>query len=289
MIGAGLAILGALAIAARAAYPVLIERRFTRRRPVDRDGIVVGAKPIELARTNAPGVLVLHGGGDTPQIVRALSEHLHQNGYSVHAPLLSGHGRAISAWAEVSAATWHEDVVRAFEAMRTTHDRVSVVGLSMGGALAVTLAAEREDLSALVLLAPYVEMPQPLQRLARSQLLWGWMLPYFSSFGEASVRDPDAAAKTLGYGMFTPAALRALYEVMERASRDLSRVVAPTLIVQSRDDNRLPPASATRALDRLGAREKKLEWVEGAGHVITVDYGRERVFALVESWLEEFG
>jgi esterase/lipase len=35
----------------------------------------------------------------------------------------------------------------------------------------------------------------------------------------------------------------------------------------------------------LGAREKRLVWTEGAGHIITVDYGRERVFTEVEKWL----
>ena len=39
------------------------------------------------------------------------------------------------------------------------------------------------------------------------------------------------------------------------------------------------------ALKELGAREKQLIWTEGAGHIITVDYGRERVFTEVEQWL----
>jgi esterase/lipase len=37
---------------------------------------------------------------------------------------------------------------------------------------------------------------------------------------------------------------------------------------------------------KLGAREKKLVWTEGAGHVITVDYGRERVYSEVRAWLD---
>jgi esterase/lipase len=37
----------------------------------------------------------------------------------------------------------------------------------------------------------------------------------------------------------------------------------------------------------LGARDKKMVWTEGAGHVITVDYGRERVYSEVVSWLDK--
>jgi carboxylesterase len=81
---------------------------------------------------------------------------------------------------------------------------------------------------------------------------------------------------------------RALFElskVMRRARKALPRVTAPTLIVQSREDPRVAPEVAEFALDKLGAKEKQLVWTEGAGHIITVDYGRERVFSEVEKWL----
>lgn len=60
---------------------------------------------------------------------------------------------------------------------------------------------------------------------------------------------------------------------------------APTLLIQSRDDPRCSSRGAEQAVKKLGAREKKLVWTEGAGHVITVDYGRERVYAETISWL----
>jgi len=43
------------------------------------------------------------------------------------------------------------------------------------------------------------------------------------------------------------------------------------------------------AMEALGSAEKKLVWTEGAGHIITVDYGRERVFGEVERWLDAHG
>jgi len=81
---------------------------------------------------------------------------------------------------------------------------------------------------------------------------------------------------------------RALFElsrVMNRARKALPAVTAPTLILQSREDPRISPAVAEFALKELGAKEKRLVWTEGAGHIITVDYGRERVFSEVEKWL----
>jgi carboxylesterase len=83
----------------------------------------------------------------------------------------------------------------------------------------------------------------------------------------------------------TARSLHELSKVMIRARKALPLVTAPTLIIQSREDPRVSPGIAESALEKLGAKEKKLVWTEGAGHIITVDYGRERVFGEVEKWL----
>jgi carboxylesterase len=278
-----LALLAAAAVA-RAVYPRLLERRQESRRALGPDGIVLGASPIHLERRDATGVLLIHGGGDTPQALAAMATFLHSKGLSVRVPLLSGHGRRLSALTEVSAARLYADVSREFDALRSTHECVAVVGLSMGGALALQLAAERH-VDALVLLAPYVGMPRPIRGLALASFAWGWLAPYFSSLGSRSIRDPVAAGEALGHGIMTPALLRALYEVTAAAERALPRVTAPTLVIQSREDNRITPEIAELGFARLGSVEKKLVWTDGAAHVISVDFGHHQVFELVSAWL----
>lgn len=281
--------LAALAAGARAVYPRLLERRERRRLAVGPDGIIPGAAAIDLSRADAPCVLLLHGGGDTPQVLSDLAAYLHDRGYSVRAPLLSGHGRALPELATASAEQWYQDARHDFYLLQRTHKSVAVVGLSMGGALAIRLAAERNDIAALVLLAPYVAMPAALRRLATTSALWGWLLPYFSSRSGRSIHDPEAATRALGRGLLTPAALRALYEVVTRAAELLPLVQAPTLVIQSIEDNRITRETAERAFERLGSTDKKLVWVQGAGHVITVDFGYQRVFQLTAEWLENHG
>lgn len=285
MIGGALALLTALAISARVLYPRMLDRRARRLRPLGPDGIIVGADTIERPRHGAPAALLLHGGGDTPQVLAGLADHLYEHGFAVRAPLLSAHGRSLAEYGVASSEAWHDEVDREYERLRAGHSTVFVVGLSMGGALALCLAARRPAIPALVLLAPYVDMPATIQRLALTSPYWGWMLPYLPSLGQRSIRDRTAAARGLGHGLITPGALRALQEVMSRARESLPRVHAPTLVVQSREDNRISAASAQAAFDLLGSRDKELVWVEGAGHVITVDYGKEHVFELVRDWL----
>jgi esterase/lipase len=61
-------------------------------------------------------------------------------------------------------------------------------------------------------------------------------------------------------------------------------------MIHSREDNRVSPADAEREFNKIGSRvdssEKRLAWITGAGHVITVDYGKEHVFELVADWLD---
>jgi carboxylesterase len=276
------------AVVSRAVYPLVVERKRRMARPLGPGGVIAGAEDIDLPGDRGTAVLLIHGGGDTPQALYGLARHLRDRGFSVRAPLLSSHGRDITALRKASASEWAEQVRREYDALRATHDHVAVVGLSMGGALAISLAAERPDMEALVLLAPYVGMAPLVRRLASSSRVWGWLFPYFSTRGAASIRDPDAAAKALGHGILTPAALRALADVVNAADASLPGVKAPTLIVQSREDNRIAPEVAERGFARLGAQVKRMIWTTGAGHVITVDYGRERVFELAAQWIERY-
>lgn len=255
--------------------------------PIGPDGIIVGAAGYELPRPGAAAVLVLHGAGDTPQTVRYLSEELYSRGFHVVAPLLPGHGRTIKEFSRITADALTDSAFASYHALRDRHPRVGIIGVSMGGALAIQVAAATPDLPALALVAPYLAMRPRAARLARTSRVWGVFVPAFGSSEGFSIRDPDERKKSLAYGAFTAGALRALYLTVQRALAALPRITAPTLVIQSREDNRIDPRDAERAFARLGAREKRLEWIVGAAHIITVDYGREHVIGLLASWMEE--
>jgi carboxylesterase len=255
------------------------------RRQLGADGIVIGGNGFVLERRDAPAVLLLHGAGDTPQTLRYLAADLHARGFHVAAPLLPGHGRSIDEFARVTADVLLEASWANYRELQTTHAWVGVIGLSMGGALAVSLAAESPEMPALGLIAPYLGMPPKVARAADLSWAWSWLLPVIGSTEGRSILNPEEAKQNLAYGIFTPGALRALHTVVRRASEALPRVVSPTLVVQSRTDNRIDPSIAARSFAQLGSKEKELEWITGAAHVITVDYGHEHVIALAGDWM----
>lgn len=264
-----------------------VERAVTRRLPPGPSGIIGGAEPIRLdAPAARAGILLLHGFGDTPQALRGLADTLRARELAVHAPLLPGHGRSLRAFRASDAREWRDAARAAYVELAERYDHVGVVGLSMGGALAALLAASRPEVFALALLAPYLVPPHRIRMLARSPTLVAALAPYIVGEDPRSIHDPVARAASLGYGAFAPHQLAALVALADEASAALPRITAPTLYVQSREDNRLSSAGAERSFAALGSREKRLAWVEGCGHVITVDYCWREVAEMVGDWME---
>jgi carboxylesterase len=245
---------------------------------------IEGAETIDMQEGSPHGVLLLHGFGDTPQTLRLLAKHLRSAGYDVRAPVLPGHGRSVEAFMKSGRREWIECARTELAAMRSSHTQVSVGGLSMGGALAAIVAAENPDLSSVVLISPYLDMPLP-HRIACS-MYWLWGREPKRSTSPRSILNPEERAKNLGYGVYTSRLLYELSRLASEARRTLERITVPTLIIQSRADPRIAPRVAEEALRRLGTSEKRLVWSEGGGHIITVDYGRERVFEETAAWID---
>jgi carboxylesterase len=279
----------ALALAATLAGRVQrarVERRVAARLPVTASGFIAGAEPLALEHSGATlGVVILHGFGDTPQTVESLARALHARGMDVSVPLLPGHGRTLPEFARSTRAQWLGAARDAYRDMRARHERVALVGLSLGGALATIVAADDPSLASLVLLAPYVDAPGWLRALTHVAPAIAVVLPYVGGNPLRSIQDPVARANALAYGAMPPALVRDLVRTADDARSALARVTAPTLYIQSREDNRITVEVATSAFAAITAQPKRLELLAGCGHVLTVDYCRERVEAMVIEWL----
>jgi carboxylesterase len=264
-----------------------VERTLGTRFQTGADGIIAGAEPIALGPPRgAHAALLFHGFGDTPRTMEYAAAELHARGYSVLAPLLPGHGRSIRVFADSRGEQWIAAARDAYAAMRERYEHVSLVGLSMGGALATLLAAEAEAVPALVLIAPYLDTPPHVRWLSRFHRPVSVWAPYLTGGNPRSIHDDAERARSLAYGAMTPRLLRELSIVANAGRAALPRVSAPTLIVQSREDNRVAPAIAEYAYAHVGARTKRLVWVEDCGHIITVDRKRDEVLKHVGDWLD---
>jgi carboxylesterase len=258
------------------------------RQPVGDDGVIPGAGSFTLPGSDSHAVLLVHGFGDTTQSLRLMAESLHAElGWTVRAMLLPGHGRTLEAFDAVGSSAWRAAVHDEYTALRSRFATVALVGLSMGGALATIEAASHPDLPALVLLVPYLTPPASAERLAPAAGLVNLLVPYLAGGDRTrSILDPVARAKTLGAGAAPPVRIRDLVAVAHDARDAAAQVQAPVLLVHSTTDYRIPTALAERHAGYFTSSAScEQRWVAGGGHVITVDFCRDEVFALTASWL----
>lgn len=277
--------LTALTWAQRAWRAARRERKFRRRFPAGPDGIVIGAEPRTYVGDPHRAILLIHGYNDSPKSLDDIAQRLHAAGWTVRLPLLAGHGRSLEAWDDWRADEVWTQVREEYAALRARYGVVVVGGLSMGGALACWLAAEA-DADGVVLFAPMLFVPRPMEVAVSTARVWSALTRYIAGGGQRSIRDPDAQRRSISYGCSTRRSLEALERIAASAVPRLDFVKVPTLVCQSREDNRLPEDQSRRAYARLGAVDKSAHWVTGAGHVLTMDYGWPALADYVAAWLD---
>ena len=184
-----------------------------------------------------------------------------------------------------SHTEWLDSATAELFALRARCGWVAVGGLSMGGTIAAILAAEVRDLPSLVLIAPYLTMPRHLRWLSATSPLWSDVVGPIRAASPQSIHDPVERKANLSYGTVTGRSVRELSRLVGKGRGSLARITAPTLFIQSEDDNRVSLHGARRAFAQLRMESKKLVLTRDGGHIITVDYGRERVFEEVRAWL----
>lgn len=230
------------------------------------------SRPISIENDSDTGVLVIHGFTGTTSSIRPLAQAFGAAGFNVEAPCLSGHGATWRDLNRYSYRDWINDVEESRAVLARRCARVFAAGLSMGGALALHLAANHPDLAGAILVnhAIFVKSDWRLFFLPVLRFL----IPSVEAISN-DVKDPDV--KEVAYDRTPLQALYQLMKLLERVRLDLSRVRQPVLILKSRDDHIVPVLSATYTYDHIASDRKELVWLDNSYHVATLDFDRERI------------
>lgn len=231
---------------------------------------------------NAPSVLALHGFTGTPFELAPLVTSLEAAGFAVTAPLLEGHGATYEA---LSRATWRGGLAGVEAAFDALPAPVALIGMSMGGALAVRLAARRkEQVSALVLLGTplrfdprVVAAVRALARLPRAAI---------PKVGGSDVFDPAMRRANPSMGAFPARALASYFELVEEIRADLAEIRVPVLVVHARQDHTVPFANGLEIVARLRAPHVETLWLDHSYHLVAIDVERALVSRAVVRFLE---
>ncbi|SPF00953.1 alpha/beta hydrolase [Streptomyces sp. MA5143a] len=219
------------------------------------------------------GVLLCHGFTGSPQSLRPWAQYLAERDLTVVLPLLPGHGTRwedlrITGWQD-----WYAEVDRELRALRERCARVFVAGLSMGGALALRLAAKHGDaVDGVVVVNPANEVHGLAARA----------LPVLRHLVPSTRGITDDIAKEgvteLGYDRVPLHAAHSLRTFLRLVDGELPQVTQPLLLLRSTRDHVVPAADSARVLGRVSSTDVTEILLEHSRHVATLDHDAGRVF-----------
>lgn len=241
--------------------------------------ITKGAEEYFLQGNNHKGVLLIHGYTGTPAELRLLGDYLHKEGYTVLGVRLPGHGTTPHDLNETQWPIWYEAARLGCERLLKCTEEVMVAGLSMGGLLAIKIAAEMPVKKAVFMAAPIYVQDKRVPFLP--------LLKHFIRYIKKKKRTYFTADKyNLSYDVMPVKPLTSLFALVKECKEQaLPKITIPCLIVQSRAEHTVAPKSAQYIYDNLGSKQKKLLWLESSGHIVTLDHERETVFEEVSNFL----
>jgi carboxylesterase len=227
------------------------------------------------------GVLIVHGFTGSLDTVKAVVPVAERLGLPYRMPVLRGHGTRYQDLDGVRYTDWYDDGLAALKELAQEVERVVIVGLSMGGLVALRLAMEHgEHVSGLILLAPALRFADPLVPLTPLIKIF---FRYWDS--QNSFRDMELAKQCTNYPKFPTAAFGQLLDFGHEIERRLGEVKVPVTTLFSRQDQIIHPIAMKLLEDKLGSRDKQFVYFEKSGHEMLQDCEAQAVTAAIEDAL----
>ncbi|MFH1655244.1 MAG: alpha/beta hydrolase [Candidatus Omnitrophota bacterium] len=199
----------------------------------------------------SPTIIICHGFGTNRSDVLVLADFLFDAGYNILLFDFRGHGES-QGWYTSFGYQEKRDLQAAVDFLRDSQGlerkEFGVIGVSMGGSIAILVAAEDQDIKAVVADSSYVDLDRSIIRHTRFML----KVPFSGFLGRLAI---------LSYRLrfFTDSSkISPVKEISQISSR-------PVMIISGTKDPRMPPQDAEELY--LHARQpKELFLTVSAGH-----------------------
>jgi len=244
--------------------------------------IIPTAEPFFLlGNSSKPACLLIHGFTGTPKEMRWMGEFLYQHGYTCLGIRLAGHATDPEDMIRSRWTDWVASVEDGYQLLRGVNNDIFLVGLSMGGILALFMSTQ---------LAPRVKgviaMSTP-SRLPTDYPIWfieliSYVMRYRPKskeppgsgwFDKAAYKDHVAYAKN---PVRSTAELKKLILEMRAV---LPKINVPVLLMHSKDETYISPDNIEEIYAGLvNVSDKTKLYITGSGHNLPRDASREQVF-----------
>jgi carboxylesterase len=232
--------------------------------------VLPGSEPF-FSEGGPVGALLCHGFTGSPRTLRPWAEYLAEAGLSVSLPRLPGHGTTWQDLNRTGSADWYAAAETALRELSARCSQVFVLGLSMGGCIALRLAEQHPaSVSGLVLVNPSLTADTRLFLLAPVLKHVVTSLPGIAG----DIKKPDSSEG--GYTRVPVKAVSTLPALWKATAKDLSSVTQPVLVYRSAADHVVGPASLK--LLRAALPSAEVRGCPNSYHVATLDNDAAEIF-----------
>jgi len=242
-------------------------------------------------------VILIHGFSATTQEVWELGKHLHKEGFTVVAPLLSGHDikHKPQQFKHVRSRHMYNSILSAYEKVHNRH--VNIVGFSFGAMLGLKLAIDYPNIKKIVAISPAVKFV--------SKLMWAiypisqFNIKHYKTIVKSKHADKESIydiwdkkaildREGFSYRYLYPRPVHSMKVFVNKVMKSVHRIKNPILIMHSTKDRTVSEKGAQKLYARVGTPSDQKHFVplHNCGHVITVDNEKETVFKDVSEFLK---
>jgi carboxylesterase len=234
-----------------------------------------------------PACLLIHGFTGTPKEMRWMGEYLNQQGYTCLGVRLTGHATHPEDMIRSRWTDWVASVEDGYHILCGLTDDIFLVGLSMGGILAL-LTATQLDVKGVIAMSTPARLPTdyPVWFLKLVSFFIPYRLkskepPGSGWFDKAAYQDHVAYAKN---PVRATAELKKLILEMRAA---LPKLNIPVLLMHSKDEQYILLENMESIYKELiNASDKTKLTITGSGHVLSRDASRELVFKAAATFIQ---
>ena len=252
------------------------------------------ARPWQLTnKCNTKAALLIHGYAGYPGELIRVGKELHTEGFDAFGPRLPGNGTSGADFRKSKARDWLGVLRTAMDDLIQRYEEVLIVGHSMGGALAATIAAEYHS-QRLILIAPGLLIPSiPVGKLKLiapfvKKIAIPWQADPEYSFYYESEEDDDAYLGSEYWSWVFPKTVLELEKVRKEAVKNLPLITARTLVLTGEHDLIVPHEVTALVKEKVNG-EVSLHHIIEAGHYIIYDKSmnaQDEAFDVIRRWIK---
>ena len=201
------------------------------------------------------GILMIHGFTATTTEVRQISTCLSSFGYTIHAPLLPGHGTTPDDLNSTRYQDWIKEVAQAYHSLKEQCKTIFIAGESMGAILSLHLAENFPEINGVICYSP---------ALIVKNLWLSMILRFFIDAIPKGSASDELPWK--GYMVNPVKASAELYKLQQKTKYRLAKINQPTCVFIGGKDDRIAPDAGNFLLSKISSPKKELHFFANSPH-----------------------